>query len=314
MGELNIYEVQSAQNTSDYIGFTFNGIHSSELGIKRTSDGSRFNENLLPTSEDKTVQIPGGDGTYYFGSYYTQKQFDIPFAFDSLTEQQLAKIKRVFGDKKIHDLIFDEVPYKVYSAKVIQTATIKYIPFEEGSTNRIYKGEGTLTFVAYEPFARSVHKYANEYNNSNFIEWQFAANLLEEQGNFDRLIDNKINLYNPGDKETNFILTFDISGGKLPAGGINIGADAQLNFKEMIRKEDDVQIQINSKLNLIEGFKKVGEKYVKSGNIYNEYITNGSFFKIPTTIERDEPLQLVIDNANGLSNNYINIEYDYFYF
>jgi hypothetical protein len=32
------------------------------------------------------VQIPGGDGTYYFGSYYTQKQFDIPFAFDALTE------------------------------------------------------------------------------------------------------------------------------------------------------------------------------------------------------------------------------------
>ena len=27
----------------------------------------------------------------------------------------------------------------------------------------------------------------------------------------------------------------------------------------MIRKEDDVQIKINSKLNLIEGFKKVGE-------------------------------------------------------
>jgi hypothetical protein len=36
--------------------------------------------------QDKTVQIPGGDGTYYFGSYYTQRQFTIPFAFDGLTE------------------------------------------------------------------------------------------------------------------------------------------------------------------------------------------------------------------------------------
>jgi hypothetical protein len=34
---------------SDYIGFTFNGRHSSTLGIVRTSEGSRFNENLLPT-------------------------------------------------------------------------------------------------------------------------------------------------------------------------------------------------------------------------------------------------------------------------
>jgi hypothetical protein len=33
----------------DYMGFTYNGIHSSDIGIVRTSDGSRFNENLLPT-------------------------------------------------------------------------------------------------------------------------------------------------------------------------------------------------------------------------------------------------------------------------
>ena len=56
---------------ADYIGFYFNGYHSSELGIVRVSDGSRFNENLLPTIQDKTVQIPGGDGMYHFGSYYT---------------------------------------------------------------------------------------------------------------------------------------------------------------------------------------------------------------------------------------------------
>ena len=72
----------------DYVGFTFNGIHSSSLGIVRTSEGSRFNENLLPTIQDKTVQIPGGDGMYHFGSYYTQKQFNVSYAFDSLTEEQ----------------------------------------------------------------------------------------------------------------------------------------------------------------------------------------------------------------------------------
>jgi hypothetical protein len=33
----------------DYIGFIYNGKHSSELGIVRTSNGSRFDENLLPT-------------------------------------------------------------------------------------------------------------------------------------------------------------------------------------------------------------------------------------------------------------------------
>jgi hypothetical protein len=40
----------------DYMGFTYGidpasgkPIHSSDLGIVRVSDGSRFNENLLPT-------------------------------------------------------------------------------------------------------------------------------------------------------------------------------------------------------------------------------------------------------------------------
>jgi predicted phage tail component-like protein len=128
----------------DYVGFIFNNIHSSDLGIVRTSNGSRFDENLLPTIQDKTVQVPGGDGTYFFGSYYTQRQFTVPFAFDDLDEQGIAKLKKVLGDKKIHDLIFDEAPYKVYKAKITGSATIKHIPFSEGPTNRRYKGEGSI--------------------------------------------------------------------------------------------------------------------------------------------------------------------------
>ena len=70
----------------DFLGFTYNNKHSSDFGIVRTSNGSRFDENLLPTTQDKTVQIPGGDGTYFFGSYYTQRQFSVPFAFDNMSE------------------------------------------------------------------------------------------------------------------------------------------------------------------------------------------------------------------------------------
>jgi predicted phage tail component-like protein len=127
----------------DYIGFSYNGVHSSELGIMRVSDGSRYNENLLPTSKDITVQVPGGDGTYYFGSYYTQRSFTISYAFDGLRENQVEFIKEFFGDKKIHPLIFDEHPYKIYYAKVASTTSIKYIPFSENN-QRIFKGEGSL--------------------------------------------------------------------------------------------------------------------------------------------------------------------------
>ena len=189
----------------DYIGFSYGTkadgtpMHSSDLGIVRTSDGSRFNENLLPTMQDKTVQVPGGDGTYYFGSYYTQRPFTISFAFDSLTEEQVARLKSHFGDKGVHDLIFDEVPYKVYKAKVTGTATIKHIPFTEGETNRIYKGEGTIQFTCYDPYARSRHKWLNEYSDdkySNKNEWAAASGLLAGQGDYDKVISTDIKTYN----------------------------------------------------------------------------------------------------------------------
>ena len=245
MSELNIYGVGASQTSSDYIGFTFNGVHSSTLGIKRTSEGSRFNENLLPTIQDKTVQVPGGDGMYHFGSYYTQRQFNISYAFDALTEEQLSEIKRVFGDKKIHTLIFDEMPFKTYQAKVTGSASIKYIPFAEGETNRIYKGEGSIQFTAYDPYAHCKEKYLNNdyYKNFNNIEeWKGAANLLTSQGDYDVCVGYTIKLYNPGDKETDFVLTFRFDNRIIPAGKIYLDADSQLSIKQISRLGEDTHI------------------------------------------------------------------------
>ena len=243
----------------DYVGFTFNGKHSSELGIVRTSEGSRFNENLLPTIQDKTVQVPGGDGMYHFGSYYTQRQFNISYAFDSLTEAQLNELKLWLGDKKIHTLIFDEAPYKAYQAKVTGTASIKHIPFGEGVTNRIYKGEGSIQFTAYDPYAYSVNKYLDQYSNANKNEWKDAADLLSSQKKYDNIDGNQIKLYNPGVKETDFILSLQFKDGVIPAGQIYISVDGatkgQLTLKEITPIKKDEEIRINTKLNLIEGYK-----------------------------------------------------------
>ena len=84
----------------DFTGFTFNGVHSSELGLTRVSDNSRYTENLYPTIQDKTVQVPGADGTYYFGSFYTQRPINISVAFDDINEEQLQKMKRIFKKLK----------------------------------------------------------------------------------------------------------------------------------------------------------------------------------------------------------------------
>jgi hypothetical protein len=54
----------------------------------------------------------------------------------------------LFGDKKIHPLVFDERPYKTYYAKVVSTISIKHIPFSIDE-KRIFKGEGSIQFVCY---------------------------------------------------------------------------------------------------------------------------------------------------------------------
>lgn len=185
--------------SGDFIGFSFAGVHSSDLGICRTSDGNRYNDTFLPTIQDKTIQVPGGDGTYYFGSYFTQKPFSIPIAFDCMTEVQYQYFKELFGDKKIHPLVFDDHPYKTYYVKVTGSPQLKFICFDEEiddsetvvqnlynpgelktGNKRIYKGEGILSFTAYYPYAESQDNYIEDYilaEWSNYEEWQEASKL-----------------------------------------------------------------------------------------------------------------------------------------
>lgn len=293
----------------DFIGFTYNGKHSSDLGIVRTSNGSRFDENLLPTMQDKTAQVPGGDGTYYFGSYYTVRPFSVSFAFDSLTEEQFAFLKSHFGDKKIHDLIFDERPYKIWKAKVTGSATMKYIPFAEGETNRIYKGEGTIQFTCYQPYAVCEKKWLDLYDNDNKNEWSVASGLKNAQGIYDKLQGaNSIKLYNPGDLESHFMLRFDFQNGKIGAGQISIDQDSSrlLKWKEITAEKDDAYVKFNTKLNLIEGYRADN---IKSGYIYNQYISDGAFFMIP-----QGESTLVIADAAAYVNKTAPIEYNYYYF
>ena len=307
----------------DFIGFSFNEHRSESLGIVRVSDGSRYNEDLVPTTQDKTVQVPGGDGFYYFGSDYTQRQFSINIAFDELTEKQFRELQQVFGTKELGKLVFDERPYKYYMVKSSKPQ-LKYICFgKEGE--RIYKGEGTLTFTAYYPFAKSIFKflekeieeetgkevYVLRKTYSNIEEWAEASGM-RAQGILDTIpaepTENAypISVYNAGDLEADFILKFNGA----PSNTINIALGQQdvgdkkavLNLKSFSLKNTDTGFQINTKTNLIEGFNAEG----LTGTLYNENIIQGDFFKIPP---REEGYQISVTGATP-----IEIVYDYIYY
>ena len=91
---------------ADFTGFTFNGKKSSDMGITRVSNGSRYNEDLLPAFQDRTAQVAGADRMDFFGSNYTSRAIPIQIAFDTLTDKQYRDLRTWLGDKQIHPFFF----------------------------------------------------------------------------------------------------------------------------------------------------------------------------------------------------------------
>lgn len=190
----------------DFTGFSFDHIHSSDLGIIRVTNGDRYDEGLLPDFEDSTSNVKGIDGEYYFGTQLQTKSFEISIAFDHMTEYQFRQLRRLLSVKTPSPLIFDERPYKQYTAKIESVPELSYVCFYEprkmvtGPTDgiryyrsgvtpikeqiypytletnqnnevvyeRIYKGEGTINFICYYPFARAPFKILDLYGDFNF--------------------------------------------------------------------------------------------------------------------------------------------------
>lgn len=163
-----------------YIDFKYGDHYASDYHLLRVSDGSRYNDNLIPTLTDKTAEAPSQDGTYYFGTYYKQKQITINVAFDSVTETDIRAIRNWLNGKEIQPLILDEKSDRQYFAKVTSPPQFKYIAFDEliepytssnvnnsendndnhnTTTQVIYKGEGSIQFTCYDPYAYSISPY-----------------------------------------------------------------------------------------------------------------------------------------------------------
>lgn len=292
----------------DFCGFTFNGIHSSELNIIRVSNGSRYNENLSAAFQDKTAQIEGGDGVLFWDSYYTNRPFSIQIAYDSLTEMQLRKLRQVFSPKAIGELIFDETPYKAYTVKVQSPVQLTHLCFNDKDGNRIYKGEGTIQLIAYYPYAKSVHKFLDEYSDffyNNKNEWAEASGLAPTQGSYDGTGES-IPVYNPGDIEADWQAFYSMTDAGCGLTQIRLQntdttyREEIMNFTAIPRKGTDAFLCLSSRTQLLEG---CDSNYNSTGTLYNEFFISGEFFKIP------------LGKYNFVSNtSCAKIKYNYLYY
>ena len=153
---------------SDFTSFRFGNIHSEDLHLVVVSSSDRYEKNLLPENKDYSIEVPGGNGSYYFGSTFGNREFKVEVAFDNVDEKTWRRISNLFATDKLQDLVFDELPYKTYRAKLKSKPEFKCLCFTDRDTKeRVYKGEGTLNFICYQPFAYGFNKYviraADEY-------------------------------------------------------------------------------------------------------------------------------------------------------
>lgn len=274
----------------DFLGFSIGDIHSSELKIVRTSSGDRYEQGLLPEFKDTTVEIPGGDGMYYFDSHYTSKKFQIDFAFDSLTEFEIRRLSQILGFKGTQWLIFDETPYKKYRVKCAQPPTIKYICFEGQNGVDVYKGEGTLNLIAYYPFGVSQEIEVEVEQQTMVASVENRAIVSSEPGwiitnSGDLPIDNLKIVFNGNDIETGDLLTlWHRTSGRQ--------RNAQITFdfgnrylSEIYGTNKMFMIDMKNKLfQRVSTYWEDGNFKYKPKDICNNYLTGDSkFFSIPVS-------------------------------
>lgn len=137
-------------------GFVLDGVAASAYGITL-----RYSPSIpmLPATRDRTVEIPGRAGAYWFDSDVGQRQFSLPCDFrdcadaaalDVLIKAFARALVDVNGKPRALSLVFDDAPTITY--------TVRYsgeIPFDR---QWVGCSEFTLSLVADEPYGREVEE------------------------------------------------------------------------------------------------------------------------------------------------------------
>lgn len=271
----------------DLTGFKFGDYHSSQFGLIRVSNGSRYNEYLLPTLKNTTTDVPGMEGTLYFGTQKTTRSFQVDMAFDSLTEEDIRDIREWLTGA--HSLVFDERPYIQYMCILNSAPQLKYLTFEENG-ERIYKGELSVNFVSYLPYGYSIDKkkFIDDFLDENFEEWSNASHLAyknfyegETLHTYDKFEGNNVYVYNGGDIEADYVLTCYFTEGVTAKISMN---DISYEFSLRARSANSthLELSVNSKLQ----YARCRDVNIANGVItgisdYEIMLPSTEMFKIP---------------------------------
>ena len=271
----------------DLTGFKFGDYHSSQFGLIRVSNGSRYNEYLLPTLKNTTTDVPGMEGTLYFGTQKTTRSFQVDMAFDSLTEEDIRDIREWLTG--VHPLIFDERPYIQYMCILNSAPQLKYLTFEENGV-RIYKGELSVSFISYLPYGYSVDekKFIDDFLDENFDEWSNASHLVykefydgETKHTYDTFEGNKVYVYNGGDINTDYVLTCYFTDSVTAKISMN-EASYEFVLRAKSAESTHLELSINSKLQFARCRDvSIADGVVTAKSDYEIMLPSAEIFRLP---------------------------------
>ena len=253
---------------------------------------------------------------------------------------------------------------KVFVSKIdLDYEQVTPYVYDYSKMERIYKGEGKISFKCYFPFAKSVFKQLpftyqltqdediiegkkyfilenttysvvtepnvadiGEYYERVVLEeseaWAISSGILSideyEINNIDKYDGETgtINIYNPGDIDTGFRLYLPKLAAEAgvsltyKADGIHETASLIIN-PITLKDESEMGVLIDTTNEIIAGVSQVtmDSIFTTSGNIYNEYVGAGYFFKFEPNFDKETYSILEVDGGDN-----IEIFYNYLYF
>ena len=296
----------------DFIGFEWNGHHSSEFNIKVVSSSDRYDSRFLSDIRNNTVDIPGQDGQYFYNSTYDPKKWTINIAFDSVTEENKRDLENWLSSKEISDFIFDEVPYKAYGAKLENRPSITWICFDEPKKTgcclapRIYKGEGTLNFIAPFPYGYSSINKTNgkymkylqdiEFKKNTFIEPKSKSIEVGIKGSY---TNNKKSIIELNSIESRYSINLETPFNELIQSSI-INKNTSF-IVDTVQENDSQNFQFSSNLdtdlefiNYINFNSNANYKnYIRYNETKQNYEFVQNYYKLNIHFDKDEQQKLI---------------------
>ena len=306
-----------------YLGFTFDGRHSSEFGLLVVSDGSRYHQNLSSEFSDTVVQVPGRNGGYYFGTQLGMRNFDINCVFDDMSTHTLHELQRWLYPNKVGWLIFDETPYKKYLVKISGIISPSFVPFDKYKDiknykfrDEILKGELNISFFSFEEYAYENEEYElpaiveNEIIEQQVIDSGLIPNNYSHEGIYfsneeisEITPTSGFELYNAGNGIAKAIFYFTIEKENIkennPFSIFNLddGESYIIYDPSSVLEEENINLNEVEKYKIkIDGIKNeiwldcinnedeiINEEPINIGNCYNHYFPHINHTK-PTDI------------------------------